>query len=460
MSHRDQDGHTASASHAQDLRRALGWLLESVDAASRRMRKDSRLSLRGLIVTALLWVWSDEPGLTQRFAQAMKIARRLFPREVTQAISYQAFLKNLRRWTEPLRSCFAAALRQRMQTDLAAYWRIGGFSVFGVDGSRLELPRTASNERQFASKKACAKGGKSRPAKKAEGPQLWLTLLWHVGSALPWDWRIGPGHSSERAHLGEMIESLPADALLTADGGFVGYAFWTRLLQSGRAFLIRVGGNVRLLQRLGWAQREGKQTVYLWPAQAAREKQPPLVLRLVIVQQRGQRCYLVTSVCDRRRLSDRQIAEIYRLRWGIEVYYRHFKQTFGRRKLRSHKAEHAELEAHWAMLGLWAMLLQAAVHLDRRQVPPPQLSVAGVLRAYRRPMREYKSAPDPGESLWELLAAAVRDRYPRRAKASRGYPQKKYDPPPTRPHIRSATPEEIALAQTIPHSCTEKGLTA
>ena len=35
-----------------------------------------------------------------------------------------------------------------------------------------------------------------------------------------------------------------------------------------------------------------------------------------------------------------------------------------------------------------------------------RLSVAGVLRAVRNTMHEYKSQPDEGEDLWSLLPAA------------------------------------------------------
>ena len=44
--------------------------------------------------------------------------------------------------------------------------------------------------------------------------------MWHVGTGLPWDWRTGPSDSSEREHLGQMIESLPKGALIAADAGF------------------------------------------------------------------------------------------------------------------------------------------------------------------------------------------------------------------------------------------------
>src|SRR4029079_11789503 len=105
-------------------------------------------------------------------------------------------------------------------------------------------------------------------AKKANSPQLWLTLMWHVGTGLPWDGRTGPSDSSERDHLLQMIAALPAEALVTADAGFGGYAYWKALLDSERHLLIRVGANVRLLKGLGYA-RERAGRVYLWPDRAA-----------------------------------------------------------------------------------------------------------------------------------------------------------------------------------------------
>lgn len=283
--------------------------------------------------------------------------------------------------------------------------------------------------------------------------------MWHAGTGLPWDWRTGPSDSSERAHLREMIDALPNDALVTADAGFVGYDYWKALLEGGRDFVIRVGGNVRLLKKLGHV-RESQGTVYLWPDRNARRSQPPLALRLVVVHDGRQSWSLITSVRSASRLSDRQIAELYRKRWGIELFYRHFKQTFGRRKLRSRTVEHVHCEADWCVVGLWAMLLHAGQHLHRRHIAPERVSVAGVLRAYRTAMREYKSYPDPKESLWDLLAIARIDDYQRSNKQSRSYPRKKYEPPIRPPEINQATHRQIQLAKLIDTTIKEKGLTA
>ena len=147
------------------------------------------------------------------------------------------------------------------------------------------------------------------------------------------------------------------------------------------------------------------------------------MLRLVKVRRGKKTWYLVTSVLDQQRLSDNQVEEIYSRRWGIETFYRHFKQTFGRRKLRSKSAQNAVVEAHWSLLGLWAMALHTQ-HVLAPHIPARRVSVAKLLRAYRTAMNEYKTRPAAGESLTERLQQAVTDTYTRTNKASRDYPRK------------------------------------
>jgi hypothetical protein len=242
--------------------------------------------------------------------------------------------------------------------------------------------------------------------------------------------------------------------LLVADAGFVGYDLWQAILASDRHLLIRVGSNVRLLKKLGFTRHEDAQTVYLWPDAAAKRPSAPLVLRLIVLQRKGRKMYLVTDLLDRRQLSERQAAEIYRRRWGIELFYRHCKQTFQRRKLRSLNPDNAMIELEWSLLGLWALGLHSHFHLTRRGVPPERISFAGVLRAYRRPMREYKSAPDPGDRLIELLNVAIIDPYVRRNRASRDYPRKKQERAPGPPTILRASRQQIKAAQAIKNNAT------
>ena len=484
MSHQDHDGRTASPFNFQALHKAILWLAKPLLLGSINFRADCTWSPLGFVVTAMLWAWSDENTLTGRFTAARKICLKMLGtlalgNAKRPAESYQAFMKMMRTWTESLVQQVAAAFRKHMCEALRDRFKIAGFALFGIDGSRIELPRTASNEKGFAPRppdrevpagkrmrRRYRKLAKMRRArrrrgdeKKAKTPLMWLTTMWHIGTGLPWDWRLGPCDSVEREHLLEMISCLPLLALVVADAGFIGYEYWKALIDSNRHFLIRVGGNVHLLRALGYT-RNASGRVYLWPNHVAAKKLPPLELRLVKVRRGKKTWYLVTSVLDRRRLSEKEVAQIYSWRWGIELFYRHFKQTFGRRKLRSKSADNAVVEAHWSLLGLWAMALHTQHVLAPHHIPARRISVAKLLRAYRKVMAQYKTRPDRGESLTKMLRQAVTDTYTRSNKASRDYPRKTQPRAIGAPRITRATRAQVKSARQFKNTFARVRLTA
>lgn len=411
MSHQDQDGRVRY--NAAYLKVALQWLLGQ-SLAELRFREDCTWSPTHLAAAALLWAWSDESTLTERFATARKIASLVYHPQQEFAESYQCFLKLLRRWTAELLGRLTIALRRRMSEALAVVWEVHGFALFGVDGSRIELPRTQSHEAAYSPAnrpRSKPRRNRRRPpsdaahAKQAAGPLMWLTLLWHAGTGLPWAWRIGPTDSSEREHWREMIPELPQSALVAADAGYVGYEYARALLDSGRHLLLRVGSNVRLLRKLGWTKKESASIVYLWP-QHAQRSEPPVVLRLVVGHNGKHPIYLVTSVLNPRRLTDRQVLDFYRRRWGVELFFRHLKQTYQRRKLRSTSADNARVELDWSLLGLWGMALYAQAEIHKHHADPTRLSVACVLKSYRRMMRDHRHPVQRGHTLSSYLFTA------------------------------------------------------
>lgn len=470
MTHQDQGRNGSDCSHAHDLHKALRWLIAGVSMSGIAFRAECTWTPETLLFASLLWAWSDEKTLVERFAIARKIIINRYAEQPEPAGSYQAFIKLLRKWTEPLLQMLMAAFRRRMAETLAAVWWVEGWLVFAVDGSRVDVPRTRKNEERYSPKsKLSRKAQKRRRAakrrrsaqkareRKANVPRIWLTMMWHVGSGLPWDWRTGPSDSSERGHFQEMLGSMPAGALLTADAGFVGYDLWKTVSGAGCQLLVRVGGNVKLLTKLGYV-REYDGLVYLWPDRQAKKRLPPLVLRMVVVTNEDREpVYLVTSVMSEGRLSDAQMATVYRKRWGIEVYYRHCKQTFERRKLRSHNPDNATVELHWSLLGMWAMGLHSHSRLVEQGVLPERISFAGVWRAYRRAMREYKSPPDRGERLRQLIDRALIDPYKRRNKTSRDYPRKKQEQSAGPPKLCKATRAQVHLAMQVKLEQRKKG---
>ncbi len=133
------------------------------------------------------------------------------------------------------------------------------------------------------------------------------------------------------------------------------------------------------------------------------------------------------------------------------MFCRHLKQTFARRKLRSHASANARVEREWSLVGLGALLLYASDELIRHEIPLARLSAAGSLRAFRQIARDYYHPADTRHTLRHRLRCALVDTYPRAHKASRDYAQKKQIRPPAGPpRIQRANKPRIQLARTIP----------
>jgi hypothetical protein len=186
-----------------------------------------------------------------------------------------------------------------------------------------------------------------------------------------------------------------------------------------------------------------------------------MVLRLITVHNGKHPVYLVTNVLNKKKLSDRAVVEIYKARWGIEVFFRSFKQTFGRRKLRSTSPDNALLELDWSLVGLWTVCLMAVARAIGQGESPHRVSVAGALDAVRTVMRDYRWRPEPGEDLWSMLGEALLDTYVRHgSKASRNYPRKKQERPAGKPVIQLASREQVGCAKELKARRQEKRLPA
>jgi hypothetical protein len=472
MPHQGHGRSVIGRFHWEYLWQALQWLFTDVDFAKLAFRKDCTYTPRSLLATVLLWMWHDENSLVQRYRVVGKITSRLPGVQGEVAKSYQAFTKLWNRWSGRLLEAFKSGRRRRIERRFPNALRLGLWFVLMFDGSRFDVPRTASNEDTFAPRSKLAKkarGKKARRAqrkqrrrrrtaqaareRKAHGPQIGVTTLLHAATGLVWVWSSGPSDASEREHLTTMATrmSLPKNTLLVADAGFHGYELWTTLRNQQCQRLIRVAGNVRLRRGLGYSRRRGD-FVYCWPDKFAKKHRPPIVLRCIVL--RGPRCpvHLVTSVLDDRQLDDGLAADLYRRRWGIERFYRHCKQTFDSHKLKSRRAEHAQWELDWTLAGVWAMAAYALHHLHRRGIDPNRVRFANVVRAFRRAIDAFATQPDLGDDLLSSIAAAIIDPYYRQHKSSRDYPRKKYEPPtsPTSPPVVvQATKTQIQQAKSL-----------
>lgn len=420
--------------YQRELTAAISQFLPPQFFARWRFHGNTDWTPQRLAWAACLMSWSTEATLTDRLESVGDLLSELFPRWRV-GLSLGGFGRACIRETPRMLDEVRRQLRSSVAGWLEEY-RVFGWVVMAVDGSRFETPRTRANEAGLG----CA-------GREKTTPQIYQTTLQHVGTSLPWDFRIGPGTASERRQLDEMLPVLPAKSLLIADAGFISYALCRALLMGRQNFLLRVGGNTHLLEELGFACETGERTVYLWPLQYRRN--PPIVLRLITLCDQGKEpIYLVTNI-DSESLPEDAASEIYRLRWGLETYFRALKQTLGHDRVLSRTPATALAEQAWLNIGAWLLQLMTTAALIAAHELPRQWSAAKASREVRRTMRGRPSRRIR-QPLCQRLGCAKIDSYHRKnPKQTRRGVQKKQEKPPGPPKIRLATKKEQQLAQQL-----------
>ena len=446
------------------LKRALTWIVTKDTFADMRLHGNVSWMPQNLAMLAVLFAWTDARQMTTCFNKASKLSQELFG--VLAVDTFQGMVRSLVSYGPQLIPRLWTRLQTLMEQVAPGHYRIGKWLPLAVDGSRFTTPRTKSNERAFAAeqygtgKRARSRAkwkNKKKRSKKLSAPvkpQIWLTLVWHMGLKLPWCWKAGPSNSSERDHLIELIgtQEFPTNTLFCGDAGFTGFEFWNGIIHEGHSFLIRVGGNVRLLKNLGHA-RQGKDVVCLWPNAAARRKQPPIVVRLIEVKSELGSMFLVTNVLSDRQLSTAALKRLYPLRWGIELHFRALKQTYGRGNLRSRNAKHALVELEWSLIALTMIQLLGIREQVKIDIPPEQTSVSQAIAAIRHAIDTWNEQVPKSMSVTRQLRDATKDQYTRtKSKTARYQANFKDKPSTSGPVVVKATVVQKRMFSSMSHA--------
>jgi len=247
-------------------------------------------------------------------------------------------------------------------------------------------------------------------------------------------------------------EEFPKNTLFCGDAGFVGYDFWKAILKVGH-FLVRVGGNVNLLSEQADIKRLGGGIVLCWPKDKMDSGAEPLRLRLVKVKIGKTTMWMLTSVLDRKKLSNKKIIKYYKMRWGVEVEYRGLKQTIDKRSLRCRNSHRVYVELDWSIRGMAFAELLAL----REQIPDDHesqtqaeqdydttdRSLANAMRALRKCMRNLNKYADPSNDLLSHLSRALVQKYNNRTDKKARYRRKNPDKKPIgEPVVRKPNREE------------------
>ena len=166
MSHQDRKSKTRIVVNHESLKQAVNKLFTTRTFRQVKARKGSKWTARMLVTVALFWAWSGCTGLKERFQQAAKLAGKILRWLPDPGRTYQGFIKQLQKWHVKLQLACASELRVLMKQDLFGQWEIAGFVVIAGDGSRVELPRTQSNEAVYSPKRRKERTRNKRKAGK------------------------------------------------------------------------------------------------------------------------------------------------------------------------------------------------------------------------------------------------------------------------------------------------------
>lgn len=211
--------------------------------------------------------------------------------------------------------------------------------------------------------------------------------------------------------------------------------------------MLRIGGNKTLIENLD-DDEQNESIVSLWPQNSQQE--PPLKLRRICFSSTGgSPVVLITNILDEDILSDQDAQTIYQSRWGIEVFFRHLKQTMDFTCLSSRTPATSLNEQTWRFVSFWMRQRIVVTHQITAGQNPRRFSAAKARREIREVL-QLMQQQRVGPSLRTRSLQSQKDDYQRNGpKATRKWPRKKNDKPPTPPKTRTATKREIQAAKQL-----------
>ena len=204
----------------------------------------------------------------------------------------------------------------REESDPLPLWF--GHRVFGVDGSKINLPRELLS------------AGYKAPNKHQHYPQGLMSTLYHLGSGLIYDGILSPDKGERICLLAHMERLSPGDVLVL-DRGYFSYLILVKAIEKGIHLICRLqSGTVNKAVQAFWDNDDVDKVIIYQPSISVKyesKKQgydielKPIKLRLVKYTIRDEIYVCGTTLLDKKYpLSE--FPKVYHGRWGIEELYK------------------------------------------------------------------------------------------------------------------------------------------
>ncbi len=285
--------------------------------------------------------------------------------------------------------------RSRMSVDTlrVAHEELGGWfekhkgqpwcgrAVKVIDGTGLSMPDTPENRKKWPYS-AGQKPGCGFPAARLVG--LFCLATGRLVRFAISTWRT----DAEIPLARQLICWIHAGEVVLTDRGFCGWGFMALLQRKGVDVVMRLHSSRSAKEaRPEW--KKPPRWLNGWTKSLWDELPEKLVVRLVrfriaIPGFRTQNVVLVTTLLDEAAYPDAAIAELYRRRWAVELFFRDIKTTLGMDVLRCCSPDLVEKEIWMQVFGynlVRALMLEAAWTY---QVPLERLSFKGTVDTLRQ----------------------------------------------------------------------------
>ena len=349
-----------------DLAGILGGLMPQLQLDQLR-----RCGRRKRVFTPLVTFWSFLAQVlspAQPCRETVRQTQAGHRRRRKPAISSgtSAYCQARRRLPEPiLQSTWRGIAAQLSQTcSQKMLWM--GLRVAVVDGTSVSMPDTEANQAVWP-----------QPSGQKIGcgfPIMKLLALFSLATGAVCAIAIGNLHDAEQSLLVQLWNTLSAEFdVLLGDRAFGSYATFGALRLSGMhgVFRLHQGRKVdwRKGKRLGRFDRlvswpKPKKMVWWLP------KDVPDVIEIRILRVcvpirgfRTQVIYLATDLLDPEQFPATDLAELYRRRWNVELFFRHIKTSMHMEILRCKTPPMIRRELHMHMIAynlIRALMQQAA----------------------------------------------------------------------------------------------------
>ena len=194
--------------------------------------------------------------------------------------------------------------------EIDGYKTIKGYLLLAIDGSDFNLPNTPQL-RDFFGEQKTNTGGQV---------QALTSTLYDVLNGVVLETEIEPYNSDERTlalnHIRDFRKNYNMDAIVTMDRGYPSFNLIYEIEQNSTKFLMRCNKNNFLKEIRDLVGNDEVITI--------KRDDREILVRVVTVSIKQKQYTFLTNLSD-KEYSSADIAELYRLRWGIETLYKKLK---------------------------------------------------------------------------------------------------------------------------------------